>query len=70
MNRFYSASDSNIDVLKQDNSSKNNENVTLRLTRVINNWKIIHSYTEKMHPNQPEDLKRILEKFYAELRKI
>ena len=70
MNRFYSTSDSNIDVLKQDSSSKNNKNVTLRLTRVINNWRIIHSYTEKMHTNQPEDLKRILEKFYAELPKI
>ena len=35
--------------------------------RVLNNWKITHSYTEEILIYQPEDLNLILEKFYAEL---
>ena len=69
MIRFYSASDSNIDALKQANSSKSTEKATLSWMRVFNNWEITHSYTEEIHTYQPEDLNLILEKFYAELRK-
>ena len=69
MIRFYSASDSNIDALKQANSSKSTEKSTLSWMRVFNNWEITHSYTEEIHTYQPEDLNLILEKFYAELRK-
>ena len=36
---------------------------------MFNNRKISHYYTGEMHTYQPEDLKLILEKFYAELRK-
>ena len=70
MNRFYSASDSDIDVLKQVSGSKNTKKSTLSWMRVFNNWKITHSYTEEIHTYQPEDLNLILEKFYAELRKL
>ena len=66
MNRFYSASDSNIDALKQASSSKNTKKSTLSWMRVFNKT---HSYTEEIHTYQPEDLNLILEKFYAELRK-
>ena len=66
---IYSASDSDIDVLKQVSGSKNTKKSTLSWMRVFNNWKITHSYTEEMHTYQPEDLNPILEKFYAELRK-
>ena len=38
--------------------------------RVLNNWKIIHSYAEEMHTYQTEDLNLIFEKFYTELREI
>ena len=69
MNRFYSASNSDIDALKQASSSKNTKKSTLSWMRVFNNWKITHSYTEEIHTYQPEDLNLILEKFYAELRK-
>ena len=69
MNRFYSASDSDIDALKQASGSKNTKKSTLSWMRVFNNWKITHSYTEEMHAYQPEDLNPILEKFFAELRK-
>ena len=69
MIRFYSASDSNIDALKQANSSKSTEKSTLSWMRVFNNWEITHSYTEEIHTYQPEDLNLILEKFYVELQK-
>ena len=69
MNRFYSASDSDIDALKQASGSKNTKKSTLSWMRVFNNWKITHSYTEEIHTYQPEDLNLILEKFYAALRK-
>ena len=46
MNRFYSASDSDIDALKQASSSKKNKKLTLSWMRMFNNWKITHSYTE------------------------
>ena len=70
MNRFYSASDSNIDALKQASSSKNaKKKSTLSWMRMFNNGKITYSYTEEMHAYQPEDLNLILEKFYAEFRK-
>ena len=42
MDRFYSASDSDIDVLKQTRSSKNTKTSTLRRIMVFNNWKITH----------------------------
>ena len=69
LNRFYSASDSNTDALKQASSSKNTKKSTLSWIRLFNNWKITHSYAEQLHTYQPEDLNLILEKFYAELRK-
>ena len=69
INRFYSASDSNIDALKQASSSKNTKKSTLSWMRVFNHWKITHSYTEEIHTYQPGDLNLILEKFYAERRK-
>ena len=69
MIRFYSASDSDIDALKQANSSKSTEKSTLSWMRVFNNWEITHSYTEEIHTYQPEDLNLILEKFYVELQK-
>ena len=69
MNLFYSASDSDIDALKQASSSKNTKNSTLNWMRVFNNWKTAHSYHEEMHTYQPEDLNLILEKFNAELLK-
>ena len=69
MNRFCSASDSDIDALKQASSSKNTKKSTLSWMRVFNNWKITHCYTEEIRSCQPEDLNLILEKFYAELRK-
>ena len=69
MNRFYSASDSNIDALKQASSSKNTKKLALSWMRVFNNWKITHSYTEEIDTYQPEDRNPTLEKFYAELRK-
>ena len=69
MIRFYSASDSNIDALKQANSSKSTEKSTLSWMRVFNNWEITHSYAEEIHTYQPEDLNLILEKFYVELQK-
>ena len=37
---------------------------------MFNNRKITHSDTEEMHNHQPEDLNLVLEKFYAELRKV
>ena len=37
MNRFYSASDSDIDALKQVGGSKNTKKSTLRWMRVFNN---------------------------------
>ena len=46
MIRFYSASDSNIDALKQASCSKSTKKSTLSWMRVLNNWKITHSYTE------------------------
>ena len=68
MNRFYSASDSDIDALKQASSSKSTKKSTLSWMRVFNNWKITHSYTEEIDTYQPEIL--ILPwKFYAELWK-
>ena len=70
MNRFYSASESHIDALKQASGSKNTKKSILSWMRVFNNWKVIHSYTEGIHTYQPEDLNLILEKFYAELRKL
>ena len=69
MNRFYSASDPNIDALKQASGSKNTKKSTLSWMRVFNNWKITHSYTEEIYAYQPEDLNLILEKFYVELWK-
>ena len=69
MNRFYSASNCDIDALKQASSSKNTKKPTLSWMRVFNNWKITHSYTKEKHTYQPEYLNLILEKFYAELRK-
>ena len=69
INRFYSASDSDIDVLKQASGSKNTKKSVLSWMRVFNNWKITDSYTEEIHTYQPEDLILILEKFYAELGK-
>ena len=69
MNRFYSASDSDIDALKQASSSKNTKKSALSWMRVFNNRKITHSYIEEMHTYQPENLNLILEKFYAKLRK-
>ena len=69
MNRFYSASESDIDTSKQASSSKNTKKSTLSWMRVFKNWKITHSYTEKMHTYQLEDLNLILEKFHAELWK-
>ena len=69
MIRFYSASDSDIDALKQANSSKSTEKSTLSWMRVFNTWEITHSYTEEIHTYQPEDLNLILEKFYVELQK-
>ena len=69
MKRFYSASDSDSDTLKQASSSKNTKKLTLSWMKVFNDWKITHSYTEGIHTYQPEDLNVILEKFYAELRK-
>ena len=68
MNRFHSASDSNIDALKQASGSKNTEKSTLSCIRMFNNWKITHSYTEEMHTSQPEGLNLILE-LYTELQK-
>ena len=38
-NRFYSASDSNMDALKQASSSKNTKRSTLSWMRMFNNWK-------------------------------
>ena len=68
MNRFYSASDSDIDALKQASSSKSTKKSTLSWMRVFNNWKITHSCTEEIDTYQPEIL--ILPwKFYAELWK-
>ena len=69
MSRFYSASDSDIDALKQASGSKNTKKSTLSWMRVFNNWKITHSYTEEIHTYQPEDLNLILKKIYAEMRK-
>ena len=69
MKRFYSASDSDIDTLKQASGSKNTKKSTLSWMRVFNNWKITHSYTEEIYAYQPEDLNLILEKFYVELWK-
>ena len=69
MNRFQSASDCNIDALKQASGSKNTEKSTLSSMRVFNNWKTTHSYTEEIHTYQPEVVNLILEKFYAELQK-
>ena len=68
MNRFRSASDSDIDALKQASGSKNTKKSTLSCIRMFNNWKITHSYTEEMHTYQQEDVNLILE-LYAELQK-
>ena len=70
MNKFYSTSDSDIDALKQASRSKNTKKSTLSWMRVFENWKITHSYTEETHTYQPEDPNLIMEKFYAELRKL
>ena len=67
MNRLYSASESDIDGLKQASSSRNTKKLTLSWMRVFNNWKITHSYTEEMLTYQPEYLNLILETFYAKL---
>ena len=56
MNRFDSASDCDIDALKQASSSKNTKKSTLNWMRVFNNWKITNSCTEEIHTYQPEDL--------------
>ena len=69
MNRFYSASDSDIDALEQASGSKNTKKSTLSWMRVFNYWKITHWHTEEIHTYLPEDLNLILVKFYAELRK-
>ena len=69
MKRFYSASDSDIDTLKQASGSKNTKKSTLSWMRVFNYWKITHWHTEEIHTYLPEDLNLILVKFYAELRK-
>ena len=69
MKRFYSASDSDIDTLKQASGSKNTKKSTLSWMRLFNNWKITHSYAEEIYAYQPEDLNLILEKFYVELWK-
>ena len=60
MYRFSSASDSDIDALKQASSNKNTKKPTLSWMTVFNNWKITHSYTKEMHTYQPEDLNPIL----------
>ena len=49
MNRFYSALDSDIDILKQASGSKNTKKSILSLLRVFNNWKITDSNTEEIH---------------------
>ena len=69
MKRFYSASDSDIDTLKQASGSKNTKKSTLSWMRLFNYWKITHSYAEEIYAYQPEDLNLILEKFYVELWK-
>ena len=38
--------------------------------RVFKNWKITDSYTEEIHTYQPDDPNLIMDKFYAELRKL
>ena len=47
LNRFYSASVSDTDALKQASSSKNTKKATISWMRVFNSWKITHSYTEE-----------------------
>ena len=47
MNRFYRASDSDIDALKQASGSKNTKKSTLSWMRVFNNWKVTHSIQKK-----------------------
>ena len=69
INRFYSASDFVIDALKQAGSSKSTKKSTLSWMRVLNNWKMTCSYTQKMYTYQPENLNLILDKLYAEQQK-
>ena len=63
MDRFYSALDSDIDALKQADSSKNTKKSTLDWIRVFNHWKKTHSHTDETYTYQPEDLHLIFEKF-------
>ena len=49
MNRFYSASDSDTDALKQAIGIKNTKKSSLSWMRVFNNWKITHSYKENSY---------------------
>ena len=63
IDRFYSALDSDIDALKQADSSKNTKKSTLDWIRVFNHWKKTHSHTDETYTYQPEDLHLIFEKF-------
>ena len=69
MNGIYSASDYDINTLKQGRSSKDTKKLTLSWMRIFNNRKITHSYTAETHTYQTEDLNLTWEKFYAELHK-
>ena len=69
MNRFFSASDKDIEALKEASISKNTKKSILSWLRVFNKWKTTHSYNEEIHKYSPTKLNVILEKFYAEIRK-
>ena len=69
MNRFFNASDSDIEALKEASSSKNTKRSTLNWLQLFNKWKETHTYTQEIHTYEPKELNVILERFYAELRK-
>lgn len=70
MDRFFKASDDDIAFFYDASKSKNTKSSTNNWLSVFQKWATSRDIIPEMKVHSPEELNKILEKFYVELRKV
>ena len=69
MDRFSNAIDDDIEFFKEASSSKNTKKSTRTWMSIFEKWAVVRGVNPNIEQHIPEELNKILEKFYAEVRK-
>ena len=70
MARYFDSCTDDIDFFKSASTSKNTNRSTTGWMNVYRNWAQYRHFDKEMHMYVPEELNKILEKIYVEIRKI